>query len=31
VKGILLHQPTLALFIVGPVIGMALKGGKERA
>lgn len=30
VKGILLHQPTLALFIVGPVIGMALKGGRER-
>jgi hypothetical protein len=29
VKGVLFHQPTLALFIVGPVIGMALKGGRE--
>ncbi len=29
-KGVLLHQPVLSLFMVGPVIGMALKGGKER-
>ncbi len=29
-KGILLYQPVLALFVVGPVLGMALKGGKER-
>ncbi len=30
VKGVLLYQPFLALFIVGPVVGVALKGGKER-
>ncbi len=29
-KGVLLYQPLLALFVVGPVLGMALKGGKER-
>jgi hypothetical protein len=29
-KGVLFHQPTLALLIVAPVIGVALKGGKER-
>jgi len=29
-KGILLAQPGLALFIVGPIVGMAMKGGKER-
>jgi hypothetical protein len=29
-KGILLYQPVLALFVVGPVLGMAMKGGKER-
>jgi hypothetical protein len=29
-KGVLLNQPILALFIVGPVVGVALKGGEER-
>lgn len=29
-KGILLHQPVPALFIAGPVVGMAIKGGKDR-
>ncbi len=28
-KGILLYQPVLALVVVGPILGMALKGGKE--
>ncbi len=28
-KGVLLNQPVLSLFLVGPVVGMALKGGKE--
>lgn len=30
VKGVLLYQPVQALFIVGPLVGAALKGGKER-
>jgi len=29
-KGVLLYQPVLALFIIGPLVGMAMKGGKER-
>ena len=29
-KGVLLYQPVLALFIMGPLVGMAMKGGKER-
>jgi hypothetical protein len=29
-KGVLLNQPLLGLFIVGPIVGMALKGGRER-
>jgi len=29
-RAVLLHQPVLALFIAGPVIGMAIKGGKDR-
>jgi len=29
-KGMLLHQPVLALVVVGPIVGVALKGGGER-
>jgi hypothetical protein len=29
-KGILLQQPVLALFVVSPIVGMALKGGNEK-
>lgn len=29
-NGILLHQPVLGLFVVGPLMGMVMKGGKER-
>jgi len=29
-KGVVLSQPVLALFIVGPLAGIAMKGGKER-
>jgi hypothetical protein len=28
-KGILLQQPGLSLFIVGPIVGVAMKGGEE--
>jgi hypothetical protein len=28
-RGVLLHQPILALFIAGPVVGIAMKGGKD--
>jgi hypothetical protein len=31
IKGVLLSQPVLALFIVGPAIGFAMKGGGERS
>ncbi len=30
-RGILLQQPVLALLLVGPIVGMALKGGREKA
>ncbi|MGD0231051.1 MAG: hypothetical protein ABSC19_11945 [Syntrophorhabdales bacterium] len=30
-KGVLLYQPVAALFIMGPLVGMIMKGGKERA
>jgi hypothetical protein len=29
-KAVLLYQPVLALFIVGPLVGMVMQGGKER-
>lgn len=29
-RGILLQQPVLALFVVSPIVGMALKGGSDR-
>ena len=29
-KGVLLHEPVLGLFVVGPLMGMVMKGGKER-
>jgi len=29
-RAILLYQPVLALLIVGPLVGMVMKGGKER-
>jgi len=29
-KGILLQQPVLALFVLSPIVGMALKGGSEK-
>jgi hypothetical protein len=30
-RGVLLNQPVLALFIVGPAVGLTLKGGKKGA
>jgi hypothetical protein len=30
IKGVLLSQPVLALFIVGPIVGLTMRGGKER-
>ncbi len=30
-KGVLLTQPALALAIIGPIVGMAMKGGKKRS